>query len=249
MTMMKTYEINSLTNEKIKSWTKLHQSKYRRETGLFLAEGEHLIQEALKAGLVETLIVLKDSQIEFDVDVRVEVTPEVLHKLCQTESNSECIAVCRMWDQPESLGDRVLLLDQIQDPGNVGTIIRTAHSFGFDSVVLSENSVDLTNEKVLRASQGAIFHLPVLQREMKPAIEECRKNGLMILGTGLKHSVPLSTIPDRDKVAIILGNEGQGVRSEILHLCDAVVKIEINCFESLNVAVACGILCYRFRKP
>jgi TrmH family RNA methyltransferase len=154
-----------------------------------------------------------------------------------------------MWDQPASLGDHVLLLDQIQDPGNVGTIIRTAHSFGYDCVVLSENSVDLTNEKVLRASQGAIFHLPVIQRAMKSAVEECRKNGLMILGTGLKHSVPLSTIPDREKVAIILGNEGQGVRFEILHLCDAVVKIEINGFESLNVAVASGILCYRFRKP
>jgi len=114
MTMMKTYEITSLTNEKIKHWTKLSQSKHRRETGLFLAEGYHLVQEAALAGLIDTLILVKGKQIDIEAQTIVEVTEEIMKKLCGTESLSDVVAVCRLWKQEGELGERVLLLDQLQ---------------------------------------------------------------------------------------------------------------------------------------
>lgn len=246
---MKTYEITSLTNERIKTWTKLHQTKYRRETGQFLIEGQHLIEEAQQAGLIETLIGVKGVPHRFQCETMVEVSPEIMRKLCVTESNSNFVAVCSNWLPPKTWGERVLLLDTLQDPGNVGTIIRTAYSFGFDSVVVSENSVDLTNEKVIRASQGAIFHIPVLQVDLGETIQNLKSRGIPVIGTGLQGANDLHSLPLSNTVAFVLGNEGQGIRPEILALCDTVVKIEMNTFESLNVAVAAGILCYRFRKP
>lgn len=246
---MKTYEITSLTNERIKTWTKLHQTKYRRETGQFLIEGQHLIEEAQQAGLIETLIGVKGVPHRFECETMVEVSPEIMRKLCVTESNSDFVAVCSNWLPPKTWGERVLLLDTLQDPGNVGTIIRTAHSFGFDSVVVSENSVDLTNEKVIRASQGAIFHIPVLQVDLGETIQNLKSRGIPVIGTGLQGASDLHSLPLSKTVAFVLGNEGQGIRPEILALCDTVVKIEMSTFESLNVAVAAGILCYRFRKP
>ena len=246
---MKTYEITSLTNERIKTWTKLHQTKYRRETGQFLIEGQHLIEEAQQAGLIETLIGVKGVPHRFQCETMVEVSPEIMRKLCVTESNSNFVAVCSNWLPPKTWGERVLLLDTLQDPGNVGTIIRTAYSFGFDSVVVSENSVDLTNEKVIRASQGAIFHIPVLQVDLGETIQNLKSRGISVIGTGLQGANDLHSLPLSNTVAFVLGNEGQGIRPEILALCDTVVKIEMNTFESLNVAVAAGILCYRFRKP
>lgn len=246
---MKTYEITSLSNERIKTWTKLHQTKYRRESGQFLIEGQHLIEEAQKAGLIETLIGVKGVPHRFTCETMVEVSTEIMRKLCVTESNSDFVAVCSDWLPPESLGERVLLLDTLQDPGNVGTIIRTAHSFGFDSIVVSENSVDLTNEKVIRASQGAIFHIPVLQANLSETIQKLKTSGIPIIGTGFKEASDFTSLPVAKSVAFVLGNEGQGIRPEVLALCDKVVKIEMSTFESLNVAIAAGILCYRFRKP
>jgi RNA methyltransferase, TrmH family len=246
---MKTYEITSSTNERIKSWVRLHQTKYRKETGQFLVEGEHLIREAEKAGLIETLIGVKGVPHTFSVGTMVEVTPDIMRKLCVTESNSDFVAVCFDWIPPTTLGDRILLLDTLQDPGNVGTILRTAHSFGFDSVVVSENSVDLTNEKVIRASQGAIFHIPTVQADLVETIMQLKEKRIPVIGTGLRNATDFVALPLTSSVAFVLGNEGQGVRKEILDLCDSVVKIEMSTFESLNVAIAAGILCYRFRKP
>ncbi|TFG83770.1 MAG: RNA methyltransferase [Erysipelotrichales bacterium] len=246
---MKTYEITSLTNERVKAWTKLHQPKYRKESGQFLVEGEHLILEAEKAGLIDTLIGVKGVPHSFMCATMVEVTPEIMRKLCVTESNSDFVAVCSDRPHPASLGQRILLLDMLQDPGNVGTILRTAYSFGFESVVVSENSVDLTNEKVIRGSQGAIFHIPTVQADLQETIRQLKARHIPVIGTGLKNAVAFETLPLTSSVAFVLGNEGAGVRKEILDLCDTVVKIEMSAFESLNVAIAAGILCYRFRKP
>ena len=241
-------EIVSLTNEKIKLWGKLHQTKYRKETGLFLVEGEHLIQEAEKAGLIETVLVKKNVINPFVNQKEITVTSEILRKLSQTNSEPSLMAVCHLWESPLTIGKRLILLDDVQDPGNVGTIIRTALSFGFDGVVLSANSVDPTNDKVIRSSQGAIFHIPVIQRDLHEVITECKDAGVMTLSTGLQNAIDLNSVKITENVAIILGNEGQGISQSIRDLSDQVVKIEMSAFESLNVAVACGILCYRFRN-
>ncbi len=241
-------EIVSLTNEKIKLWGKLHQTKYRKETGLFLIEGEHLIQEAEKAGLIDTVLVKKDVVNPFVMQKEITVSAEILRKLSQTTSEPSLIAVCHLWQEPVHIGKRLILLDDVQDPGNVGTIIRTALSFGFECVVLSANSVDPTNDKVIRSSQGAIFHIPVVQRDLSELITECKANGILTLSTGLQNAIDLNRVEIKEEVAIVLGNEGQGISQVLRELSDHVVKIEMNAFESLNVAVACGIMCYRFRK-
>ena len=132
---------SSLQKEKMKNWTLLHKKKYRDETGLFLVEGEHLIGEALAANAVETIVT--DTTSPFDFEHIVEVTPAIMAKLSENVSNVHYIAVCRQRKLDITKQNRLLLLDGIQDPGNLGTLIRTAISFGFDGVYCSTETCDL----------------------------------------------------------------------------------------------------------
>ncbi|MCF0108514.1 MAG: RNA methyltransferase, partial [Erysipelotrichaceae bacterium] len=131
-----------------------------------------------------------------------------------------------------------------QDPGNVGTIIRTALSFGFEQVICSNDCADLFNEKTIRSSQGAIFHIPYVRGDLKDIIIQLKKEGFMVVGTDLSNSVPLKELKQQGKMVIVLGNEGQGMRKDVSSLCDINVKIEMKTFDSLNVAIAGGILMY-----
>jgi TrmH family RNA methyltransferase len=140
-------------------------------------------------------------------------------------------------------------LDNIQDPGNVGTIIRNAVAFNIDTVVLSEDCVDLYNEKVLRSAQGMNFHINIITENLTEFIIKLKTENYYIYGTDLLSNNELSEIKPKDKFAIILGNEGNGVKKELLDLCDKKLYIEMNnnC-ESLNVGVASGIILYKFSK-
>ena len=242
-------EITSVNNLRVKQWVKYHEKKYRDQDGLFLVEGEHLIQEALQAGLLKTLILSADCPYAFNFDGEsFMVTEEIMKKLRSTVSINSCIGVCQMKETSISLGDKVILLDDVQDPGNAGTIIRTAYSFGFDAVVFSKHSVDIYNEKLVRSTQGALFHLSVLKGDLPDIIHELKQNGLAVYGTSLHHAKGLSAFSNGSKTALVFGNEGKGVSEEILNLCDDLIFIEMQQFESLNVAVAAGICCYKFRK-
>jgi TrmH family RNA methyltransferase len=130
----------------------------------------------------------------------------------------------------------------------MGTIIRTALSFGFDAVAISEGSADVFNDKTLRASQGAVFHLPIVRSDLKDIIKELHEHDVVIVASTLDDAKPLSSIEPLEKVAVILGNEGQGVSHRVLSLADEKVKIEMSGFDSLNVAVAAGIFCYHWRR-
>jgi len=240
--------IDSLTNSQVKYWVSLQQAKNRQESGQFLVEGDHLVQEATKAQAVD-LILLSEGRDNPYPEIRSLVLSEkVFKKVSLIQSQGSIMAVCHVNKQKSGLGERIILCDRIQDPGNLGTIIRTATAFGFDQIICSKDCVDHTNEKVIRATQGALFHIDIVQSDLLETILEAKKSGIKVYGTSLSEAVKLSDVVASAPLALVLGNEGSGVSDEILKHCDQNILIESSSFESLNVAVACGILCYHFRK-
>ena len=226
--------INSLQNEKIKNYAKLNEKKYRDETNQFIIEGIHLVEEAKSYGIVSEILTTNPN-----IDGTL-VSEEVMKKLTNQKSVVEVCAICNKLKK-EEITDKILILDNIQDPGNVGTLIRSAVAFGFDTVVM-EACADIYSSKVLRATQGAIFKLNIINTNILEFIKQLKD--YKIYGTSLKNGVPLRQIEKSPKLAVILGNEGNGVRNEILDVTDKNIFIEITNMESLNVGVAGAILMY-----
>ena len=241
--------IKSLQNEKVKNLVKLHSKKHRNCTKQFLVEGEHLIKEALYANCVSLLILQEDTINIFDYAGKMMyVSQDVMNKISQNVSEVKMIAVCDMIDNNSEEFDRFIMLDNLQDPGNVGTIIRTALSFNYPKIYLSKNCVDVYNDKLIRSTQGAIFKVDIEICDLKDKINELIENNYQVFGTSLKNAMPLKQIIRVDKYGIILGNEGSGVSNEVLDITSQNIFIEINNFESLNVAVAASICMYGLIK-
>jgi TrmH family RNA methyltransferase len=140
----------------------------------------------------------------------------------------------------------VLVLDRIQDPGNLGTMIRTADAAGFDTVLLGKGTVDPFNAKVVRATQGSLFHVNVRAVDLLETLPELKSEGFHVYGTALAKATSYEQVDFKDKVALVIGNEAQGVHNDVLDLCDTRVHIPVlGDAESLNAAVAAGILMYR----
>ena len=239
-------KITSLQNKKVKEWCLLHKKKFRDETHTFLIEGEHLIEEALKEGIVETILFYDTCPFSFSNTI--EVTKEILNKISDNPSGANLIAVCHVLEKDPKLFQRVLILDGVQDPGNLGTLIRTAVSFSFDAIYCSKETVDLYNEKVIRSTQGAFFHIPVIYKYLKEVIPYLKEKNVKIVATALENAVSMETVEREENMAFILGNEGQGVSKESIQNSDICMRIDMNGFESLNVGVAGGIIMYRYRK-
>ena len=247
--------ITSLENDKVKSLIKLQRKKYRDLTGTYIVEGYHLIEEAYKVGVVLELFLLDGENIPFDVPTTF-VSAEVMKKISTMDTPSSMIALCRKLQNSDitsnqMLLNKILLLDEIQDPGNLGTIIRSSVAFGIDMIILSENTVDLYNPKVLRATQGMYCHIPILSLNAKESILYFKNNHYKIYGTNVVNGVDASTLTkdDKQRFCLIMGNEGQGVRKEIQELCDRNLYIPMRKeVESLNVGVACSILLYELRR-
>lgn len=237
--------ICSLQNAKVKMWTSLHKKRDRDKTGLFLIEGEHLIQEALKENIVETIIT--DSTSPFDFKNTVVVTSQIMHKISENVSAVHLIAVCHKFEKDVQKRNRILILDGVQDPGNVGTLIRTAVSFSFDVVYMSEDACDLYNDKTIRSTQGALFHIPVIRGNLVDLVQQLQSDGICVVATSLEESMTMSEIGEKESMAFILGNEGQGVSKILQNQADYRLRIEMHGFESLNVAVAGGIVMYQYR--
>jgi RNA methyltransferase, TrmH family len=239
--------ITSLQNNKVKQWVKYQLKKHRDEDGVFLAEGEHLVKEAQMAGILKEVMI--SSPVDFDLLVpKTEVTPEICRKISSTQSGVNVIGLCCFPQNRQPALNRWLLCDDIQDPGNLGTIIRTALSFGFDAVAVSEGCADVFNVKTLRSSQGAVFHLPIIRDDLGDVIKDLQQKEFTVLTSALDDALALSEFESNVPIALILGNEGQGVSHRLMSMADGRVKIEMQGFESLNVAVAAGILCYHWRK-
>lgn len=236
--------ITSTNNNTIKTFIKLKQKKYRNQFGYYLIEGEHLVNEALKANQVECIITTKPLKSNLEV---IEVSEEVMAKLAFTKSPSNIMAKCKIDSNNElMMKKRYLILDDLQDPGNIGTLIRSALAFGVDQVILSKNCVDLYNDKLLRAMQGANFHISCIYGDLTEIIEKLQANGVVVVGSALENGQDISLIEKTEKMAFIVGNEGNGMNQNILDKCDYIGYIPIQTIESLNVAIAGSILMYHF---
>lgn len=239
--------ITSLDNKKIKEYKKLQTRKYREKKKQFIVEGEHLVLEAFKTGNIQELILEKDELFPLNVDT-VYVTNEIINKISTLETPQNIMALCNM-KESDFFGKRILLLDEIQDPGNLGTIIRSAVAFNIDTVILGENTVDVYNPKVLRASQGMIFHINIMSKKLEDVIPKLKSDGYIIYGTKVTHGQSLKNITNPLKYALIMGNEGKGISDEISTLCDEFIYIDMNeACESLNVGVATSIILYQLDK-
>ncbi|WP_297672362.1 RNA methyltransferase [Thomasclavelia sp.] len=237
--------IRSTSNNTIKTLIKLKQKKYRDEFGSYLIEGEHLVEEAIKAKQVECLISTKE--IKSDLPVII-VSNEVMKKISFTKSPQSIMAKCKIKKEKKLVdGKRYLILDDLQDPGNIGTLIRTALAFSIDQIILSNNCVDLYNDKLLRSMQGANFHINCIYDDLKTVISTLKKNNVKIIGSALENGQDIKEIEISEKMAFIVGNEGNGMNKDILLKCDNIGYIPIDTIESLNVAIAGSIMMYHFR--
>lgn len=235
---MKKY-ITSSSNQLIKDLVKLKNSKEDK----FLIEGKDLLDLAYLNNLLDMVITTEDNDEFSNVDIIV-VPKFILEKLSNNKSVQPYIGVSRLPEVKGELGDKLVYLDGVQDPGNVGTIIRTALAFSYDAVVLSKDSASLTNSKVIQSTKGALFSIPLTN---KMTLEELKEKGYVIIVTALEDAINYQKSPKFDKFVLVLGNEGQGVKKENIALADTVVKIEMGNIDSLNVAVAGGILLNHFR--
>ena len=147
--------ITSLDNDNVKKWKKLCKKKYRDEYGIYLVEGEHLVEEAYKSGVLDKVLVLDGE--DYSYDNIIYVSYEVMKSISSLDTPNKIMGICKKKENNELIGKRFLLLDGVQDPGNLGTIVRSAVAFGIDTIILSNETVDLYNPKVLRSTQGMIF--------------------------------------------------------------------------------------------
>ncbi|QDP40814.1 TrmH family RNA methyltransferase [Radiobacillus deserti] len=240
--------ITSIQNTKVKQWSKMKKKKERTETGMFLVEGFHLVQEAVQSEWTVEEIIVQDG-VEIPNWARVyqihDVTDNVFQHIADTKTPQGIAAVVHQRQANQLNGNKLLLMDAVQDPGNLGTIIRTADAAGFDGIVLGEGTVDLFNDKVVRATQGSIFHVPIVQQDLPTKIKELQEAGYQVWASTLEESVTYTELQPPKRIALIVGNEGAGISSTIVELADEKVRIPIyGQAESLNVSVATGVLLY-----
>ncbi len=257
-------EITSKENELIKNVKKLKEKKYRDEEGMFLIEGAKIVEEAiLENALVKYIFVcdeLKDSnsdellkKIELVSNEReiITVSKKVFEEISDVKNPQGIAAVISKNNNKEIdlTQDFFLLLDGIQDPGNIGTIIRTADSLNIKQIIVSNNTVDVYNPKVLRSTMGAIFRVNVIYTDLVNVIDNLKENGIKVYATDLKTDKSIYDV-DYKKAAVVIGNEANGVSIDVLDASTERIKIPmLGKTESLNASVATSVILYEvFRK-
>ena len=239
---------NLLSKNQILHIKKLMQKKYRYQYQEFIIEGLHLIEEALKHPKIIKYIVTSDVNFQHK-SVPVLITSyENICKLSTTKSPQPYIGICNFIQNNHLYEkDFILLLDNINDPGNLGTIISTAHAFGVKDIILK--GVDIYNPKIVRSTQGAIFNINIVNNvNLMETVTKLKNDGFKIIGSLLKDSIDYNKVEIKDKkLVLILGNESHGINQDLINLLDYKVYIPIK-FESLNVAIACGILLSKYLK-
>ena len=238
--------ITSINNEKIKELAKLKEKKYRDKSNTFLVETFHLVEEAYKNNLLEEVFILEGYDFNLDVNKNV-VTDSIMKKLSSTDTVPEIVGVVKKKENKKIIGNKILILDRIQDPGNLGTLIRSAVAFNVDTIILSNDTVDLYNSKVLRSAQGMIFNTNILRGNLIDYIDRLKTDNFEIIGTDVNDGISLKkfSINKESRFAIVLGNEGNGLSHEVRSLCDKFIYIDMkDSVESLNVGVAGSIILY-----
>ena len=242
--------ITSLDNDRVKKYVRLKEKKYRDLENQFIVEGMHLVLEAYKKGIIEEIILEQDEVTLLDSPV-VYVTKEIIKKISTLDTPVNILALCNKMVPSHDYGNKLLLLDKIQDPGNLGTIIRSSKAFNVDTVILGDETVDIYNPKVIRSTQGTMFHINIVNRNLKELIKELKEKEIPVYGTNVEYGEDIRSLKskDKEKYALIMGNEGSGVSKDILELCDQYIYINMNSeVESLNVAIATSILLYELDR-
>ena len=233
--------IKSSDNKKFKSLKKLLTKKEREKTKTFLIEGKNIIEEAKKYNKILTYITDDINKIEDNV---LYIDKKLKESLSSLKNPNEDIALIKYLEPKEIISNTILLIDNVRDPSNLGTILRTCLAFNVKYIVISENTVDLYNPKTLRASEGAIFSLNIVRENLIDFIN--KHKDYKVLSTSLKAN-DLNAL-NYDKKIIVIGNEGNGVSKEILNISDDYLKIPIKNIDSLNVAIATSIILYENSK-
>lgn len=250
-------KIVSKNNSLVIEVKKFNEKKFRKKSGRFIAEGFRFVEEALKSDFNVTDIFVCDNQLEkyhkygFDKFINENtklhiVSNEVIRAISLTEHPQGITAVICMKNMELSYKNGFyVLIDKIQDPGNLGTIIRTSHAAGALGVLIMNDSCDLYNDKTLRATMGSIFHVPVMCDCDMDVITGLKNNGFKIISSALKDSCDLFSTTFPEKYIITVGNEGAGVSPEILDVSDMIIKIPMpGGAESLNASAAASVIIY-----
>lgn len=250
-------EIRSKDNRIFKECQKLSQKKYRDKEGLYLIEGENLIAEVPEEDLVYLICSDQAGWVLEDGDNVYVMAANLFDKIAQTETSQGILAVVRKPKlTAEDLAarikdtDNVVVMDRLQDPGNIGTIIRTAEGAGYKAVITVKGTGDVFSPKTIRAAAGSVFRMPVVQVEDAAALRALTDRlGKKLVVTGF-HTDKYYYDEDLSKgVALVIGNEGNGVSDELMETADIIVKIPMDGhLESLNASVAAGILMYETKR-
>ncbi|UQS86690.1 RNA methyltransferase [Nicoliella spurrieriana] len=253
-------KITSNQNRRVKAWTKLKTKHGRDNANQYLLEGWHLVSEAIKAEQPIVTIITTQARLNADGAAFADqyecvvVTDEVAKHIADTKTPQGIFAVVTI-----SASDQVaanyarggwLLLDQIQDPGNIGTMVRTADAMGLQGVVFGAGTASQYAPKVSRAMQGSQFHVQIAEADLVEWVNEYHEQGLPVYGTELNpNAVALNTVNAQPNFALIMGNEGNGMQSALLAMTDDNIFIPMKGnAESLNVAVAAGIVMFHLQK-
>lgn len=234
--------ITSVNNDTVKELAKLKDKKYRDINDLFFVEGKDLCDIAYENGLLREIYILDGYDNIYDGIPVTYVSTSVMKKISDMASISEYFGICSKKVE-NNIGNRLLILDDIQDPGNLGTIIRSAVAFNFDTLVLSTGTVDLYNPKVVRSTKGMIFNINIITRDLDTYLDELED--YTIYGTDVKDGINIKEENIPSKFAIVIGNEGRGISDEVRKHCKKFVYISMNdkC-ESLNAGVSASIIMY-----
>ena len=234
--------ITSLTNDTVKELVKLKDKKFRDLNNEFFVEGKDLCDIAYESGLLRELYILEGYDNIYAGIPFTYVSYEVMKKISDMVSPSEYYAVCSKKLESD-VGNRILVLDDIQDPGNLGTIIRSAVAFNFDTVVISPGTVDLYNPKVVRSTKGMLFNVNIITRDIVSFLSEL--DDYVIYGTDVTNGVSIRGENIHDKVVIVIGNEGNGISDRVKEKCHKFIYLPMNSkCESLNASVSASIIMY-----
>jgi TrmH family RNA methyltransferase len=260
--------ISSAANPRVKEWAKLLERKYRDREGKFLLEGVHLVKEALEAGWPLEVVAfdegtgvmeqfeeyIESSSTANEAPAWIPVSPEIIGKCSETGTPQPIFAVALkrppVVDQLFGTGmSLVAVLDGVQDPGNVGTIVRSAAASGATAVVVGKGTADLYNPKTIRATMGALFHVPVLEADLVELLPEATSQGIAVVGTSLQAAKSCYGYDFRRSVWLVFGNEGSGVSERVAsYVEDNVIIPMTGRAESLNVAMAATVLLFEAQR-
>lgn len=250
--------ITSTSNETIKYFISLNDKKTRMNAKRFIVEGYHLVDEASKTNLLEAIISTDEKELKKINNVkRYLVNDAIINKIATTKNPQNILGIVKMLDHNitnlvpiiKENKTKLIMLDDVNDPGNLGTIIRTAAGLGYDGIIMSPNTVDLYNEKVIRSTQGVMFKIPIIKANLQEVIKLLKKEKVFCIGTALTNAKDVKHITKKDKFAICLGNEAKGISKEVLDNMDENVRIAMNNdVESLNVSIAAGIIMYEMME-